>query len=126
MKKLKITVNGTAYDVTVEDLGGSMPITSAAPVAPVAPAPAPVAVPVAAPAPVISGGAGNVPSPLAGRVISIDCKVGANVAAGETVITLEAMKMNTFISAPASGVVKEILVKEGDAVEEGQTLVVIG
>jgi len=59
-------------------------------------------------------------------VVAINAKIGATVAAGETLITLEAMKMNTLISAPAAGTVKEIHVKEGDAVEEGQLLVTVG
>jgi len=124
MKKLKITVNGTAYDVVVEEIGGgggaSTPSFAPAAYAPVA-APAPAR----APAPVAAGGIGSVPSPLAGRVVAINAKVGQSVAAGDTLVTLEAMKMNTLISAPAAGTVKEIHVKEGDAVEEGQPLVTI-
>jgi len=120
MKKLKITVNGTAYDVLVEEIGGGAPAPVAY-AAPVTSAPAPVR----APAPVATGGAGSVPSPLAGRVVAINAKVGQAVAAGDTLVTLEAMKMNTLIAAPAAGTVKEIHVKEGDAVEEGQPLVSI-
>jgi len=124
MKKLKITVNGTAYDVIVEEIGGgvSAPVAYAAPVAS---APIAVSAPTRAPAPVAAGGAGSVPSPLAGRVVAINAKVGQTVAAGDTLITLEAMKMNTLIASPAAGTVKEIHVKEGDAVEEGQALVTV-
>ena len=50
-------------------------------------------------------------------------KVGQEVKAGEQVATLEAMKMNTFINAPADGKVAEILVTVGTAVQEGQGLI---
>lgn len=62
------------------------------------------------------------PSPLSAVVISIDVKPGQAVKSGEKLITLEAMKMNTFVTAPADGTVKEIHVAAGDSVEEGQLL----
>lgn len=125
MKKLRVTVDGKAYDVLVEilDEGG-------------APAPSP---PAAHPAHVESAhvsapptsvhtagsaaGPGDVPSPLAGKVVSIDVQTGQKVEANTQLLTLEAMKMNTYVFAPAAGTVKEILVAAGDAVEEGQVLV---
>ena len=58
-------------------------------------------------------------------VVSIDVAVGDQVEAGQNVATLEAMKMNTLVQAPASGVVKSIEVNASEAVEEGQTLLVI-
>ena len=67
--------------------------------------------------------AGDVPSPLAGKVVSIDVKLGQQVEANAQLLTLEAMKMNTYVFAPAAGTVKEILVHPGDAVEEGRVLV---
>ena len=72
-----------------------------------------------------AAGAGSVPSPLAGKVVSISVNVGDSVKEGDTVIVLEAMKMNTLVTAPATGTVSAILVKPGDAVEEGQALVTI-
>jgi len=128
-KKLRITVEGKAYDVTVEvlDAGASAPVVSA----PVASAPvvAPVAAPVAA-APVAAApapaGAGDVISPLAGKVDSIDVKVGQAVSEGENVVTLEAMKMKTYVTATHSGTVKSINVSVGDSVEEDQSLITIG
>lgn len=132
IKKLRITVEGKAYDVQVEILGdeGAMapivrPIapvaTSAALGAPIAAAAAPVA-----PKPIAAASQlGDIPSPLAGKVVSIDCAVGATVSVGQKVITLEAMKMNTIVSAPVAGVIKAVKVNPGDAVEEGQILLTI-
>lgn len=130
MKNLRITVDGKAYDVSVEFLDGSAPrsaapiastpasVASASVVAPVAPAPAPAAAPSAA--------AGDVPSPLAGKVVSIDAQVGTAVKAGDQIMTLEAMKMNTLIFAPADGTITAVLVNVGDGVQEGQGLCTIG
>lgn len=114
MKNYTITVNGKAYDVTVEDKGGS--IGGAAPVAaPVAAAPA------AAPA---STGAGSIKieAGAAGKVFKIDTKVGQAVKKGETVLTLEVMKMETPVVAPEDGTVASIDVAEGAAVESGALL----
>ncbi|MDO4954241.1 MAG: acetyl-CoA carboxylase biotin carboxyl carrier protein subunit, partial [Akkermansia sp.] len=76
--------------------------------------------PVAAPAP---AGAGTpVPSPLAGKVVSLDVQPGTAVKNGDKIMTLEAMKMNTDIYAPADGTVASFAVAVGDAVQEGQPL----
>lgn len=125
-KTLRITFNGKVYDVVAEllDEDGSAPAPVAAPVA------ASAAAAPSAPAPTTSapaaGGAGEIPSPLAGKVVSIEAKIGASVAAGQGVLTLEAMKMNTVVSAPAGGTVKAIHVNPGDSVEEGQLLITLG
>ena len=116
MKRLRISVEGKSYDVEVELLDGAF--TAAAPVT----APAPVA---AKAAPVASAGAVSVTSPLAAVVVSVDVAVGDVVEEGQTVITLEAMKMNTFVSAPSGGTVSAISVSTTDAVEEGQVMVTI-
>ncbi len=129
MKTLRITLEGKIYDVAVEVLGegASAPVAAPAPVA-VAPVAAPAAAPApvaAAPAPVASG-AGSVLSPMAGQVMKIKVAVGASVSAGQEVIVLEAMKMETPISAATAGTVQAISVKEGEAVSEGQVLLTIG
>lgn len=132
MKRLKITVDGTAYDVTVEEVGGNAPAMAAAPAAaPVsasvaAAAPASAAPAAAAPAPKGGAGAGAVVSPLAGTVLKIEVSVGQAVATGDPVLVLEAMKMESVITATASGSVKSIDVAAGSSVEEGQLLLTIG
>lgn len=122
MKKLKVTVEGKVYEVDVEilDDGGqqayvppSRPTQSSSAAA----APAPTA---AAPQP--AAGDGEIPSPLSAVVVSIDVKEGDSVKEGDQLITLEAMKMNTLVTAPVAGTVGSILVGPGDAVEEGQGL----
>ena len=135
MKKLRITVDGKVFDVSVELLDQVSSTTAAPAPAPVA-APAPAAsAPVSAPAPAQSpahapapaaAGAGDVPSPLAGKVVSLDVAAGAPVKAGDQILTLEAMKMNTIIYAPASGTLTAFCVNPGDTVQEGQALAKIG
>jgi len=73
-----------------------------------------------------AAGAGDVPSPLAGKVVSLDVAAGASVKAGDQILTLEAMKMNTIIYAPASGTLTAFCVNPGDTVQEGQALAKIG
>jgi biotin carboxyl carrier protein len=134
MKKFRISVNGKAYEVEVEDLGGGM---SAAPVAAPAPkaAPAPAAAPVAAPAPAPApapaaapapAGAEVISAPMPGKIVSIKVKTGQAVNAGDLILTLEAMKMENEIFCGAGGTVKEIRVQEGATVNPGDVLVVIG
>ncbi len=126
MKKLRVTVDGKAYDVLVEildDGGDPAPARPAAHPAHVESAHV-SAPPAAAGRPAGAAAApGDVPSPLAGKVVSIDVQPGQKVEAGAQLLTLEAMKMNTYVFAPGAGTVKEILVAPGDAVEEGQALV---
>ncbi|MFW5883162.1 MAG: biotin/lipoyl-containing protein [Verrucomicrobiota bacterium] len=134
MKQLKITVDGKVYDVAVEILDEGD--TSAAPAAPARRTAAPMAAarasgaataaPMPAAAPAAGGGAGDVPSPLAGKVVSVDAPVGTEVKAGDTVMTLEAMMMNTSVSAPQDGKVTAVHVSEGQGVDEGQPLLTIG
>ena len=123
MKKFKITVNGKAYEVTAELVSDS---SAPAPATTVAPAATSASVAPAAPAPKKeapkTAGSGEVLSPLAGKVVSLDVKVGQAVAEGEKLITLEAMKMNTFVIAPKAGTLKEFLTSPGQAVEEGAVL----
>ena len=129
-KTLRITVNGKVYDVTAEILGeetGAPPVArAAAGVATAAPAVAPAPAPTPQMATPPAGGSGAILSPLAGKVVSVDVKVGDSIAAGAQVATLEAMKMNTFIYAEQAGKVTAVLVTAGDAVEEGAALLQLG
>ncbi len=129
MKQLRIKVGGKTYDVEVELLngtngsGGSEKRAASNPVGS-ARVGAPVAAPVRS-SPAQASAPGAVASPLSAVVVSIDVAVGDSVEAGQKVLTLEAMKMNTLVQASASGVVQSIEVAPGDAVEEGQALLVI-
>ena len=118
MKSYTITVNGTAYEVTVEETG-SVSAPTAAPVA--APKAAPAAAPKAA-AP--AGGAGSVKieAGAAGKVFKIEASVGQAVKKGQVIVILEAMKMENEIVAPQDGTVATINVAVGDSVEPGATL----
>jgi len=135
MKKLRVTVEGKNYDVLVEvlDPGPAAAPATVAPSAPIAsvtitPPPTAAAAPVAVPSPAparAAGGAGDVPSPLAGKLVSIDVQVGQTVAEGAQVATVEAMKMNTYILATKAGRVAAILVNPGDGVQEGTVILQI-
>ena len=121
MKNYRITVNGTSYDVSVEELaGGVAPV--AAPVAA-----APVAAPAAAPAPALaakSAGAGSikVASPMPGKILDVKANVGDAVKKGQVILILEAMKMENEVVAPEDGTVASIDVASGATVEAGDTL----
>ena len=114
MKNYTITVNGIAYDVTVEEGTGA-----AAPAAAKAPA-----APKAAPAAKAAGGAGSVKveAGAAGKVFKVEASVGQSLKAGDTVIILEAMKMEIPVVAPQDGTVASVDVAVGDAVEAGALL----
>jgi biotin carboxyl carrier protein len=73
----------------------------------------------------VEGVTGVLRAPLPGKVVSIKCKVGGNVKAGETVLVLESMKMENAIMAPKSGRVKEVAVDEGATVALDDVLLVI-
>ncbi len=121
MKNYRITVNGTAYDVAVEELGSVATAPVAAPVAVTPAAPAPAAAPVVA---VSSGaeGAVKVSAPMPGKILAIKANVGQAVKKGDVVMVLEAMKMENEIVAPSDGTIASINVAVGDSVESGDTL----
>jgi biotin carboxyl carrier protein len=133
LKHLRITVDGKAYDVVVEDLteetGGSLypapgSMAQAARVAEMAAAPAaPAAAPAQAPA--VAGGPDDKLAPLGGVVKEILVAVGASVKAGDKVMVIEAMKMKTAVTAHKDGKVTAIAVNVNDAVEAGQVLLSI-
>ena len=120
MKNYTITVNGSVYDVVVEE--GA---TSGAPVAaaPAAPKAAPKAAPAAAPK-AAGGAAGSVKieAGAAGQVFKLEANVGQAVKKGDPVVILEAMKMEIPVVAPEDGTVASINVAVGDPVEAGALL----
>lgn len=137
MKKFKVTVNGKSYEVDVEELG------TAAPAAPVTPAPAPVAAaspaPTPAPASVASAASaatqaapkGPIPdsavvvkAPMPGKISAIKQESGS-VTRGSVILVLEAMKMQNDIPAPQDGMLTEVRVAVGDNVKTGDVLAVI-
>lgn len=125
MKNYTITVNGTPYNVTVEDTTGSAaPVASApAPAPAAAPASAPAPAPAAAPAAPAAAGSVSVDAPMPGNILDIKVSNGASVKAGDVLVILEAMKMENDIVAPQDGTVASVNVNKGDTVEAGQTLV---
>lgn len=130
--KLRITVEGTTYEVDVEVLEGAAP--AAAPPASAAPAraarPAPSAAPAAAAPPrpkpgaaPAAGGASECIAPVAGNITKINVSPGDTVAENDVLVVLEAMKMETNVASPAAGTVKQVNVQAGDSVTQGQVLV---
>lgn len=133
--KYIVTLNGKSYEVEVERGQATIlkttqatPVVSQATAVP-APAPAPTPVPAAAPAPAadshgnISGEA--IKAPMPGTILSIKVSPGSSVKRGDTLIILEAMKMENEISAPRDGVVTEILTSTGASVSTGDVLLAI-
>ena len=117
MKRYTITVNGTAYDVTVDEADGSA--------APVAAAPAPKAAPKkAAPAPAAAG-ASSINAPMPGTIIDVKVKVGDKVTNGTVIAILEAMKMENDIVCDKDGVVASVNVNKCDSVDTGAVVVTI-
>ena len=125
MRQFKITVNGKAYDVQVEENGV---VSAAVPVAPVATpaAPAPVAEAPAASAVSAAAGEGTaVEAPMPGTILKVLVSNGQAVKSGDAVVDLEAMKMENEISAPCDGTVTSVCVNNGDSVDAGKVLLTI-
>ena len=124
MKNYRVTVNGVAYDVVVEELNGS--VTAPAPVAtPVAAAPKAAPAPAAAPKASGNAGAIAVKAPMPGNLIKVNVKVGDAVKKGDVLCVLEAMKMENDIMAPADGVVASIEAAQGASVATDAVLVTL-
>ena len=113
MKKYRVNVNGTVYEVELEEMTGA---PAAAPVA--APAPS------AAAAPAASGE--KVTSPMPGTILSVNVAAGDAVKRGQVLMILEAMKMENEIMCPCDGTVSSVSVTKGAAVESGTPLCTIG
>ena len=118
-QEVKVSVNGTNYVVTVDQEMKQQKKTVVSAPRPSAAAAKPSAAPAAA------AGA-KVTTPLPGTILDVFVNVGDAVKAGQTVVLLEAMKMENNIEADTAGTVKEVKVRKGDSVLEGDVLVVIG
>ena len=115
MRNFIVNVNGTTYQISVEEIDGTAAQKAA---------PAPAAAPAAAPAPAAKPSAGGnaVSSPMPGNILAVNYKAGDRVKSGDTVMILEAMKMENEIVAPEDGTVASVNVGVGDSVEAGDTL----
>jgi len=130
MKKFNITVNGKAYEVEVEEIGGvpeapRAPRAAAVTPAPRAAAPVAPAAPAPAAAPVAAGGL-KVECPMPGTVLDLKVAVGDSVKSGDVLLILEAMKMENEITAMGDGKVVSVNVTKGASVNAGDVLVVLG
>ena len=123
MKKYNIVVNGTMYQVEVEEVGGVPSAPKAAPApapAPAAAAPAPAP---AAPAAPVAAGDKAIVAPMPGTVLDVRVSAGQAVKAGDILLILEAMKMENEILAPHDGTIDTVSVAKGSAVNSGDALV---
>ena len=114
MKKYRVTVNGTAYEIELEEIKAGEQKAAATPA------------PAAAPAPAAVSGGEQVTAPMPGNILDVKVKVGDSVKKGDVLIILEAMKMENEIMAGADGKIASVNVNKGDSVETGATLCVIG
>lgn len=131
MRKFNVNVNGTLYEVEVDEIQAGAaaaparkPIPAVAPKAAAPKAAAPKAAPArpaAAPA-----GAETVKAPMPGNILEVRVKDGQAVQAGDVLFILEAMKMENEIMAPAAGIVSGVAVQKGSAVATGAVLCHIG
>ena len=121
MKKYRVNVNGTVYEVELEEITGA----AAAPAAAPAPAPAPVAAPAPAPVATAAVGGEKVTAPMPGNILSVNVAVGDTVKRGQVLLILEAMKMENEIMSPCDGVIASVNTSKGSAVESGALLCVI-
>lgn len=113
MKKYKVNVNGTVYEVTVEAMDGAAPVAAA----PAAAAPAPAAAP---------AGGEKVCAPMPGTILDVRVSNGQAVKKGDILFILEAMKMENEIMAPCDGTVASVSASKGAAVDSGALLCVLG
>lgn len=153
MRKFKVTIDGKAYEVEIEEIGGEpqqlssraqttgtankpAPKVNATPVitSPVPAAPVPVVPAISQAGPnssqavtdnALTGEGEVVEAPVTGQVLKVEVKVGEQVVEGQVLLILEAMKMENEVTASVAGTVSQILVNQGQAVESGQRLLLI-
>ena len=116
MKKYRVNVNGTVYEVELEEITGGAP-AAAAPAPTAAPAPAPTAAP---------AGGEKIVSPMPGNILAVNVQAGDAVKKGQVLMILEAMKMENEIMCPCDGTVTAVSVQKGATVDSGALLCTIG
>ncbi|MDD6643021.1 MAG: biotin/lipoyl-binding protein [Firmicutes bacterium] len=104
MKKYRVNVNGSLYEVEIEEMQAPATMSAAKPAA-------------AAPAPAAAGAGAKVNAPMPGTILDVRVQNGAKVKKGDVLVILEAMKMENQIQAPCDGTVTSVCVKKGDSVE---------
>lgn len=114
MKKYRVNVNGTVFEVEIEEMTGA---PAAPAVAAAAPAPA---------APAAPAGGEKITAPMPGTILAVNVTSGSAVKKGDVLMILEAMKMENEIMAPCDGTVTSVAVTKGAAVESGTLLCTIG
>lgn len=126
MKKYIVTVNGSKYEVVVEDADPNATYTPSAAKAAPAAAEAPKAAPAPAAAAPVSGDGEKITCPMPGTIMKISVKAGQAVKKGEVLCVFEAMKMENEVMAPRDGVVSSVAVSEGASVNSGDVLMILG
>ncbi|MBQ9347963.1 MAG: acetyl-CoA carboxylase biotin carboxyl carrier protein subunit [Oscillibacter sp.] len=111
MKRYRVSVNGVAYEIELEELTGAAPAAASAPAA--------------APAPAASGAGAQITAPMPGTILAIHINVGDYVKKGQVLMVFEAMKMEQEIMCPVDGRVQSVNTSKGAAVESGTLLCVI-
>lgn len=112
MRKFIVNVNGSSYEIEVEEIAGGG-------------APAAASAPAAAPAPAAAAGQESVESPMPGNILDVRVKAGDAVKSGSVLLILEAMKMENEILAPRDGKVVAVNVAKGSMVNSGDVLVIL-
>ncbi len=115
MKKYRVNVNGSLYEIEIEEMDASAAKRASAA------APAPAAKPAAAPV----GAGTKVNAPMPGTILDVKVQAGQSVKRGQVLVILEAMKMENEIQAPCDGKITGVNVRKGDSVETAALLCTI-
>ncbi len=124
MKTFRVKVNGKEYEVEIEEIGAGVEVPRSTPSAPPAASKSAIAAtPRTAAAMAQNTAGGKITAPMPGTVLRTYCSVGQSIKKGDTLLVLEAMKMENEIHSPADGKVEEIKISKGQSVDAGDLLV---